>query len=131
MYNSESRLTGTANSDEMVGRTDTRRRSRARVRSVRSGDNIATADSDSSSNSDDRCSSSGRRSSRGRRSTAGVSGSLELGEVVTRVHGKDHSLLAMACLTTIDPNRICINNGELGLREWAIGVIIGNELAEK
>lgn len=115
----------------MIGRTSTRRRSRARVRSVRSGNNIATAHSNSSSDGDYRSSSSGRRGSCSRRSTAGVGGSLELGEVVTRVHGEDHSLLTMACLTTVDPDRIRINNGELGLREWAIGVVVGDELAEK
>ena len=102
---------------------------RARVRAIGGGDNISAAHSDSRSDSNDRASSSSGGSCSGGRGVCEctVSSSLELGKVVTRVDCEDHSLLAVVSLSAVDPDRICVDDSELSLRE-SIGSVVGNRL---
>ena len=37
-----------------------------------------------------------------------------------------HALLAVVCLSAVNPDRVCVRNSKLGHREWAISVGIGN-----
>lgn len=68
---------------------------------------------------------------RGRRIAAGHCLRFESGELVSWVHGEDHSLLTMICLAAVHPNRLSITDEEPSGGEGPTHVVGGDWYAAR